>query len=90
MQYGVVLFETSCAKNLQNLFSPCICHRDSIERNENYALIVALLLGSVEEETSSHGIRTIPNLFLYGHDKASEVLSVRQCRVIVFTAYRRY
>ena len=27
-----------------NSFSPCICHRDSIERNENYALIVALLL----------------------------------------------
>ena len=74
----------------QNLFSPCICHRDSIERNGNYALIVVLLLGSVEEETISYAIRTLPNMFLYGHHKASEVLSARQCRMIVFAAYNRY
>jgi hypothetical protein len=73
----------------QNLFSPYICHRDSIKLN-GYTLIVALLLGSAEEETSSHAIRTFPNLFLYGHDKASEVLSARHCRVIVVTAYNRY
>ena len=96
MQYGVVSFETTKHQERKSdvpsklLFSPCINHRGSIERNRNYASIVALLVGSVEEETSSHAIRTFPKVFLYGHDQACEVLSGRQCQVIVLAACNRY